>query len=213
MKSIDKVPALLVRGWIVALVLASSPSLATADGPDCWRVTGVASHDTLRLRAKPSDKAKEITQIPPDARCLMSRAEHRDGSGKVTWRKVEFKKQVGWVSQKYLGEDTLPTLVRHGDEKAILGPFAKGRLRVFGKDIEAKKWCNEATLSNPDQAEVYALDGAVVLLCTGTVDGEANVVTLFRKGREPSSKTVKPQVSSHRVTDEVLALIAVALAK
>lgn len=190
------------------LLLATSPAQATADGPDCWRVRDVPSSDTLRLRAEPSAKAKEKARIPYDTRCLKATAEHRD-AGVVTWRKVAFDGQVGWVAQRFLAEDS-PTssLERHPQEKDILAPFAKGRLNVFGGAIDAKAWCNEATLANPDTAEVYALGDAVILLCPGSVDGEVNIVTRFTKGAQPKTKRVSPRPSSHRITDEVLSQIA-----
>lgn len=96
------------------------------------------------------------------------------------------------------------TFARHPDEKAILAKFPKGTLTLFGADVDAKPWCNEETLDNPEMAEVWKSGDAAVLLCPGSLDGETNVVTLFRKGKPPKSKKVDPLKSSHRITDDVL---------
>ncbi len=202
----------MIHKMAFLLLLATSSALATADGPDCWRVRDVPSNDTLRLRAEPSAKATEMAKIPHDSRCLKSTAEHRDAKGVVTWRKINFEGQVGWVAQRYLSEDATPSaLARHPNAKDILAGFAKGRLNVFDKKIDAKPWCNDDTIANPDMAEVYILGDAVILLCPGALDGEVNIVTKFAKGAQPKTKRVTPLPSSHRITDEALSRVAASL--
>ena len=55
----------------LALLLAM-PQLAfsTADGPDYWKVHGVAQGDVLNIRQEPNPKSEKMGEIPPDGRCI-----------------------------------------------------------------------------------------------------------------------------------------------
>ena len=81
---------------------------ATADGPDCWDVHGVASNDVLNIREKPSAKSKIIGSIPPRAKKIKNITEYPEGdmasNPNPGWCKVEYKKAQGWVSCKFLQE-------------------------------------------------------------------------------------------------------------
>ncbi len=115
--------------WLVAVTLAglacvsASRAFAEADGPDAWRVTGVAADDELNARMGPGVGYPAIDALAPGARHLtsitcvplatlaqyeaLSAGERRalpprwclvsDGTGR----------QRGWVAQRFLAEDTL----------------------------------------------------------------------------------------------------------
>ncbi len=96
---------------------------AEADGPDYWRVTGVARDDVLNLRTEPNARARRIARIPPGARGLknfgcqggptfqqwqaMSAAE-RARSARSRWCKVGYNGMTGWVAGRFLAEDGAP---------------------------------------------------------------------------------------------------------
>lgn len=95
----------------------------------------------------------------------------------------------------------------HPEAGKVTGTIAQGKLTVIGKEYEAKSYCNEQSLANPDQIQVYALNGRldrVLVLCAGTLDGEKNVATIFYPDREPVKKEMNPPKGSSRVTDRQL---------
>lgn len=51
-------------------LLGVSGVKAEADGPDHYRVIGVAANDVLNLRAAPNPKAAKVGVIPPKANCI-----------------------------------------------------------------------------------------------------------------------------------------------
>ena len=59
----------LALATLAAAALANS-ALATADGPDAWRVTGVSPGDVLNVRVGPGTEYFAITALPHDARGL-----------------------------------------------------------------------------------------------------------------------------------------------
>lgn len=93
------------------------------------------------------------------------------------------------------------------DIALLIQHLGRGKLIVNAKEWDAGKYCNEQSIANPEQIELYKLlqkKNDFVVLCTGTLDGEENVVTLFPSKGLPKSRRVKPKSSSHRISDEVL---------
>ena len=106
--------SVIALGWTV-------PVSGTADGPDFYAVTGVASDDVLNLRAGPSVSSETIGQIPHDAHGLRSLGcvglssygewvkmteVQRQTSRKQHWCKVEYRSVEGWVAARFLQEDS-----------------------------------------------------------------------------------------------------------
>ena len=109
-------PALLA-----ILLAATSAASAEADGPDHFRVTGVAAGSTLTLRAEPRADAARLARIPADAGCLrnqgcqgglsfeefstLSAAEWEQRlRANPRWCKVEYRGRSGWVAGSHLAE-------------------------------------------------------------------------------------------------------------
>lgn len=112
-------------GMILAILLGLSALAqvvrAEADGPDFYRVTGVAVDDVLNVRAQPGAGETQLGVIPADGHCLrnlgcqggltyqefseLSPAE-RDQRLKQNprWCKVEYDGLTGWVAGRYLQE-------------------------------------------------------------------------------------------------------------
>ena len=114
-----------ITSWLllVAVTFWVPLTLAEADGPDFYAVTGVAADDVLNLRSGPSPDDDKIGEIPHDGRGLQNLgceggptfAEwekmtpgQRAESGKKRWCKVRFGDIEGWVAGRYLREDTTP---------------------------------------------------------------------------------------------------------
>lgn len=108
---------------LVALAALPRLAFATADGPDYYAVTGVASTDVLNIRAEPSPHGTKVGQIPHDGRGLqnlgcqggpsfaewekMSAAE-RERAKRQRWCKIRYNGREGWVAGWFLTEDSGP---------------------------------------------------------------------------------------------------------
>lgn len=95
----------------------------------------------------------------------------------------------------------------HPEADKVTATLSTGKFTVIGKEYEAKSYCNEQSISNPNQIQVYALNGRldrVLVLCSGTLDGERNIATIFYPDREPVKKELNPPKGSSRVTDRQL---------
>lgn len=110
---------------LLALVLAACPLVpahATADGPDAWRVQGVAAGDVLNVRVGPGTQYFVIDALPPDARgvqvahCVptvtqaqffaLAPAQQQALNTYQPWCLVSWNgAQRGWVSRRFLTED------------------------------------------------------------------------------------------------------------
>jgi hypothetical protein len=115
----------LVGGALAAalllLLIRVGPAQAEADGPDFYRVTGVAPEDVLNIRAEPSPHAEKIGEIPPNANCVrnlgcqggLTFEEYttltpEQQSARIVenprWCRIEYQETTGWVAGLYLAE-------------------------------------------------------------------------------------------------------------
>ena len=98
-------------------------SLADADGPDFFRVIGVASNDALNIRETANAHARKIGAISPNvggvrnlgcengltyAEWEKATEAERKAAAKRRWCKIDYQGTVGWVSGRYLAEDAMP---------------------------------------------------------------------------------------------------------
>lgn len=91
----------------------------------------------------------------------------------------------------------------------------KETLRVFGRGYSAKPFCPE-TVVEPSSVEIYSVAGHGafrIVLCTGSLDGELNVVTVFTRDGRTLSEVVEPKRSSSRIEDPKLRATAKTLLK
>ena len=106
---------------LFATALAGS-ALATADGPDAWRVSGVSPGDVLNVRVGPGTDYFVLTALPHDARGLqvgtctptvtqaqyfaLSPAAQAQLGRYTRWCVVSLAgEQLGWVNARFLAED------------------------------------------------------------------------------------------------------------
>lgn len=91
------------------LQTAPAPPLAPiAPAPPAerlYRVVGVASDDTLALRAEPSPSAQQLGEIPAGSMGIVAWGEDRRVEDS-SWRPIEHGGRRGWVNARYLTLDT-----------------------------------------------------------------------------------------------------------
>ena len=83
-----------------ALLVGQVPAHATADGPDLYRVAGVAVWDKLNMRAGPATSYRVVGRIPHDGRGIENL-----GGTVGRWHQVRYQGTVGWAHAGYLAED------------------------------------------------------------------------------------------------------------
>ena len=112
-----------LRTALAAALLALAPSLALAeaDGPDFYRVQGVAPDDVLNIRAEPSPRADKVGEIPPNGNCIRNLGcqggltfeeystlspEQQEARIRANprWCRIEYQATTGWVAGPYLAE-------------------------------------------------------------------------------------------------------------
>ncbi len=113
---------LLTAVLALSAITAATVSLAEADGPDYFSVTGVASNDVLNIRETSSARARKIGAIPPNAGGIRNLGcknglnfaewekateEERQAAAKRRWCKIDYQGTVGWVAGRYLAEDAM----------------------------------------------------------------------------------------------------------
>ena len=106
---------------LTLLLTASGLALAEADGPDYYRVQGVAGNDVLNIRNEADPHAHKVGSIPPEADCVrnlgckggLTLDEYTSLSKKEQaailkkrprWCRIEYQGIKGWVSGHYLTE-------------------------------------------------------------------------------------------------------------
>lgn len=95
----------------------------------------------------------------------------------------------------------------HPEAKKVMETLSAGKLTVMGKAYEAKSYCNEQSIAHSEQIQVYTLNGRldrVLVVCSGSLDGEMNTATIFYPDRDPVRKDLSPPKDSSRVTDRQL---------
>jgi len=109
---------------VLGLVIGSTSAFAEADGPDYFRIVGVASNDVLNIRVAPNASAQKIGSIPPGADGVrnlgceggMSFAEwesatpaEREAAARRRWCRIEYGGVEGWVAGRFLAEGSVGT--------------------------------------------------------------------------------------------------------
>ena len=140
---------------VVLVCFASSPGFATADGPDFYRVVGVATNNVLNIRTRPNTSGTVIGAIPHDADgianfgCIggltltefqVATATERAAARKTRWCKVGYDWTIGWVAGWFLAEGGNED--RFGGGAALSGlAGSEWQVRDFaGKSINVESW-------------------------------------------------------------------------
>jgi len=113
----------LNRPILITLLMAvfCNSAGADADGPDFWRVTGVADGDSLNIRAQPNAHSAKVGEIPPNGHCIANRGcqgglsfeeyttlsqpeQAKRLKKNPRWCRIEYQGLTGWVAGRYLAE-------------------------------------------------------------------------------------------------------------
>ncbi len=82
--------------------LASDEEYGAARFACCFRVVGVAAHDTLNVRANPADLETLVTRLSPYATGIRVAGCIRAGSANHVWCEIWTGQHFGWVAGRYL---------------------------------------------------------------------------------------------------------------
>lgn len=179
-----------------------STSLAEADGPDFFRVTGVLASDVLNIREAANARTRKVGTIPPDTNGIrnlgcekgLSFADwekateaERKSAAKRRWCKVEYNGVVGWVSGRFLTEGTLATeqddepgfawrLLSVGDARAL----GQGEI-VFTPDgsVFGSTGCNRfngSILAERDKINFHGPLATTRMVCPGDLEAQEGAI-------------------------------------
>lgn len=113
----------LLLPFLLLPLLTSDIALATADGPDTYRIRGIANDDVLSIRNAASPHADIIGTIPVTASCIknlgcqgglsleeftrLSTTERAAANqAHPRWCHIEYQGINGWVPGRFLAEGT-----------------------------------------------------------------------------------------------------------
>ena len=115
------------RLMLIALLTAMycTDLAADADGPDYWRIVGVADGDSLNIRAEPDARSAKVGAIPPNGRCIANRGcqgglsfgeystlskpeQAKRLKEHPLWCRIDYQGLTGWVAGRYLAEGGCP---------------------------------------------------------------------------------------------------------
>ncbi|SIO47781.1 Heat shock protein HslJ [Rhodovulum sp. ES.010] len=198
-------------GVLIGLVVAAPPGRAEADGPDFFRVTGVAADDVLNIRAAPDARAGKVGEIPPGADGLRNRGckgglgfadwqaateAEREAAARDRWCRVVFEGVEGWAAARFLAEGSAPApAAAEADDPvpwrlvAVNGAPVEGKPEIgFARDgaISGSTGCNRF------QARGRMEDGSLVvedpvattrMACSGAMDAQESRILSAMQGR------------------------------
>jgi hypothetical protein len=110
-----------MKHLLLLSLLIPALALAEADGPDFFKVSGVAYGDGLNIHSEPHAKSKIIGEIAPETDCLKNlgckggltleesmslskKEQEKIRKTRPRWCKIEFDGVRGWVYAKYIIE-------------------------------------------------------------------------------------------------------------
>ena len=141
---------------LFALIL-NGPAYATADGPDFFRVSGVATTDILNMRAGPSTEHTVVGRIPAEANGVMNFGcvgglsfdawqtasdEERAAAAKTRWCLVGYDRTIGWSAGWFLTEGSAPDALDAGARQSTLAGSEWQLRDLAGTPAMAEAWVN-----------------------------------------------------------------------
>ena len=107
-----------------------------------------------------------------------------------------------------LGVKAMESLEPIEDTSLLIEHIDDNKLRVHGREWDARVYCTPESIANSDLVRAYRLripEGeSLVVHCPGVMDGDLNRVSVFTSGQKPRSLSLKPLPSSHSISDAKL---------
>jgi heat shock protein HslJ len=155
----------------MGLLLAMAAGVrAEADGPDYFRVTGVAENDVLNIHEAPDAEAAKLGEIPWNGDGIRNLGcegglsfdewqkatpEQREAGAKTRWCRVSYDGVEGWAAGWFLAEGSYPAAETTGTGEAAVWRFGAvngeptvGETAItFGRDgsVSGSTGCNRFT--------------------------------------------------------------------
>lgn len=85
----------------IGLTIAATLLYAQVAQAAVFQINGVASWDTLNMRAQPGSKSAVVTKIPSNGKYIRATGQ-RKSIGRTVWTKVTWQGRTGWVSERYI---------------------------------------------------------------------------------------------------------------
>ena len=104
----------MIRPFVLACLGILLGTASLAEQVRYYQVTGVASDDTLSVRAGPSADADKIGALAPGTAPVEITATNAAG----TWGRLPYSGEDGWVSMRYLAEITVERVYDTGPGRA-----------------------------------------------------------------------------------------------
>ncbi|WP_323764284.1 COG3650 family protein [Marinovum sp.] len=164
----------LLRPALLASLLACAAGTALAE-PGYFRVTGVASDDTLNVRAEPDAGSADIGDLAHD----QSAVEVLDTDASGDWGRITWEESHGWVAMRFLTPEELPMI---GDSRLPAGLLCTGTEPFWSIRYTADTALysdfnnNTANLPMTDQLTAAGRAGFPVLLRHGASNVTATAV-------------------------------------
>lgn len=138
--------------FLLLFTLCAQAAKADADGPDTFRVVGIAEGDTLPLHSAPDPEHPIDASLPAEAEGLANlgcvgglsfdawqnaSAEERAAAIEARWCLIGTDKTIGWAQGKHLGESIEPSSFVVGDRRSDLAGSAWRLSEVDGQSVGA----------------------------------------------------------------------------
>lgn len=160
---------------IILLSLVSSSLFAEADGPDYWRVYGVAENDVLNQRRFPDYRSEKIGEIPAAADCVRniacrggltldeySRLDAQQAQRllkqRPRWCRVAYAGVTGWVAGKYLRESGCDKAQAKSFHVATVDPY-NHHYRVENDDVYLRYGSDTRTIPGTASVIITEISG------------------------------------------------------
>ena len=85
----------------IGLTIAATVFCAQIAQAAVFQINGVASWDTLNMRAQPGSKSAVVTKIPSNGKYIRATGQ-RKSIGRTVWTQVTWQGKTGWVSERYI---------------------------------------------------------------------------------------------------------------
>jgi heat shock protein HslJ len=143
----------LTTGCLACLVAITAH--ATADGPEHYRVTGVAAEDVLNMRAAPDASGALVGTIPHGGDGLLAfdcvgglglvewenaSEDEREAARKTRWCLVGYDRVIGWAAAWHLAEGNGPDNFRGGSWLTSLAGSEWVLRDIAGTPVGVEAW-------------------------------------------------------------------------